>query len=151
MMTKNRGPIPPVILLLTILCGIGLHYWMPLAKVLDESWDKVGIALIILGVLVVIGPAIAFRRAATTVRPFHDSSALVVSGMYRYTRNPMYVGMVVVLIGVAVLLGDLSPFIMPFVFVPVLTVRVIKHEEQMLQESFGDDYRELMKSVRRWI
>lgn len=151
MMTKTKGPIPPVILLLTILCGIGLHYWMPLAKVLDESWDKVGIALIILGVLVVIGPAIAFRRAATTVRPFHDSSALVVSGMYRYTRNPMYVGMVVVLIGVAVLLGDLSPFIMPFVFVPVLTVRVIKHEEQMLQESFGDDYRELMKSVRRWI
>jgi len=151
MMTKTRGPIPPVILLLTILCGIGLHYWMPLAKVLDESWDKVGIALIILGVLVVIGPAIAFRRAATTVRPFHDASALVVSGMYRYTRNPMYVGMVVVLIGVAVLLGDLSPFIMPFVFVPVLTVRVIKHEEQMLQESFGDDYRELMKSVRRWI
>ena len=151
MMTKTRGPIPPVILLLTILCGIGLHYWMPLAKVLDESWDKVGIALIILGVLVVIGPAIAFRRAATTVRPFHDSSALVVSGMYRYTRNPMYVGMVVVLIGVAVLLGDLSPFIMPFVVVPVWTVRVIKHEEQMLQESFGDDYRELMKSVRRWI
>ena len=151
MMTKTRGPIPPVILLLTILCGIGLHYWMPLAQVLDESWDKVGISLIILGVLVVIGPAIAFRRAATTVRPFHDSSALVVSGMYRYTRNPMYVGMVVVLIGVAVLLGDLSPFIMPFVFVPVLTVRVIKHEEQMLEERFCDDYRELMKSVRRWI
>lgn len=151
MMTRTKGPIPPVILLLTILCGIGLHYWMPLAKVLGESWDKVGVSLIVLGILVVIGPATAFRRAATTIKPFHDSSALVVSGLYRYTRNPMYVGMVIVLIGVAVLLGDLSPFIMPFVFVPVLTVRVIRHEEQMLEECFGDDYREFMKTVRRWI
>jgi len=151
MMTKTKGPIPPVILLLTILGGIGLHYWLPLMHMLDESWDTVGIALIILGMLVVVGPAAAFKRAATTIMPFHDSSALVVSGMYRYTRNPMYVGMVVVLIGVAVLLGDLSPFIMPFVFVPVLTVRVIKHEELMLEERFGDDYREMKKTVRRWI
>ncbi|NOX69456.1 MAG: isoprenylcysteine carboxylmethyltransferase family protein [Gammaproteobacteria bacterium] len=151
MMTKTRGPVPPVILLLTILGGIGLHYWLPLMPVLDESWYKAGIALIVLGLLVVIGPAAAFRRAATTIIPFHDSSALVVSGMYRYTRNPMYVGMVVILIGVAVLLGDLSPFIMPFVFVPVLTVRVIKHEEKMLEERFGDDYREMKKTVRRWV
>ena len=151
MMTRTKGPLPPIILLFAILCEIGLHYWLPLAQVLSSPWNKAGVVLIVLGVLVVVGPATAFFRADTTIKPFKDSSALVVSGMYRYTRNPMYVGMVVVLLGVAVLLGDLSPFILPVLFVPVLNTRVIKHEEQMLEERFGDEYRELKKTVRRWL
>ena len=151
MMTRTKGPLPPIILLVAILIELGLHYWLPLLHVLDSPWNKVGVVLIVLGILIVIGPATAFLRADTTIKPFKDSSALVVSGMYRYTRNPMYVGMVVVLLGVAVLLGDLSPFILPVVFVPVLNARVIKHEEQMLEERFGNEYRQLKKSVRRWL
>ena len=151
MMSKTKGPIPPIILLLSILCQIGLHYWLPVMKLIGEPWSHAGVVLIVIGVLVIIGPAAAFFRAATTIKPFQDSSALVVSGMYRYTRNPMYVGMVVVLLGVAVWIGDASPFLMPILFVPILTARVIVHEEQMLEERFGNEYRELKKSVRRWL
>ena len=151
MMTKTKGPIPPIILLVTILCEVGLHYWLPITRVINASWNWVGITIIVVGVLIVVGPVTAFARAETTIKPFEDSSSLVVSGIYRYTRNPMYVGMVVVLLGVAVLLGSLSPFIMPIIFVPVLNARIIKHEEQMLEERFGEEYRELKRSVRRWI
>jgi protein-S-isoprenylcysteine O-methyltransferase Ste14 len=63
----------------------------------------------------------------------------------------MYVGMVIILLGVAVLLGDLSPFVMPILFVPVMNARVIRHEEEMLEEAFGDEYRDFKTSVNRWI
>jgi protein-S-isoprenylcysteine O-methyltransferase Ste14 len=151
MMSKTRGPIPPVILLACILSEIGLHYKLPLTEIIPAPWHWFGIAMIVVGVLIIIVPASAFARADTTIKPFQDSSQLVVTGMYRYTRNPMYVGMVIILLGVAVLLGDLSPFIMPILFVPILNSRVIRHEEEMLEERFGDEYRELKKTVRRWV
>lgn len=151
MMTRTKGPVPPIILLLAILCQFGLHYWLPVARLIESPWNNLGFALIVLGLLTVIGPVISFFRAATTIKPFHDSSALVATGMYRYTRNPMYVGMVIVLLGIAMRFGDLSPFVMPILFVPVLTARVIKHEERMLEERFGDEYRNFKKSVGRWL
>jgi len=151
MMTRTKGPIPPVILLLSILCQFGLHSWLPVARLIGPPWHNVGFVLIVLGVLIVVGPIAAFSRAATTIKPFQDSSSLVATGMYRYTRNPMYVGMVLVLLGIAVRLGDLTPFVMPILFVPILTARVIKHEEVMLEERFGDEYREFKQSVPRWL
>jgi protein-S-isoprenylcysteine O-methyltransferase Ste14 len=151
MMSKSRGPIPPVILLITLACQFALHYWLPVAEVIGKPWNWAGAVLIAAALLIVIGPVSSFARVKTTIRPFHDSSALVRTGMYRFTRNPMYVGMVTVLLGVGVLLGSLSPFLMPVVFVPVLNARVIRHEEKMLEERFGDEYRDFMKSVRRWI
>ena len=63
----------------------------------------------------------------------------------------MYLGMLIALIGVAVSTGSLSPFVAPVLFVPVLNARVIRHEEQMLEEAFGDEYRAFKQEVRRWI
>ena len=151
MMSKSRGPVPPIIVLVTIFCEVGLHYWLPILKIIPTPWHWAGIAIIGLGLAIIISPALSFRRSETTILPFHDSSKLVLTGMYRYTRNPMYVGMVIILLGVAVLLGDLSPFVMPILFVPVMNTRVIRHEEEMLEEAFGDEYREFKKSVNRWI
>jgi len=151
MLSRTKGPIPPVILLLSILSQFGLHSWWPVARLVGPPWHNVGFVLIVLGILIVVGPVAAFSRAATTIKPFKDSSSLVATGMYRYTRNPMYVGMVLVLIGIAVRLGDLTPFVMPILFVPILTARVIKHEEEMLEERFGDEYREFRQTVPRWL
>lgn len=150
-MTRERGPVPPVILLAVILVQISLHLWLPIAEIVPESWRWSGVILIILGVVIIGGKAVAFRRAATTVIPFEESSSLVVSGLYRYTRNPMYVGMVIILLGVATLTGSLSPFAGPIMFVPLLNFRVIRHEETMLESQFGQDYNNYKAQVRRWI
>jgi len=151
MMSRTKGPYPPVILLVFILAEIGLHKWLPIARIIPEPWHWVGAGLIALGIAIVVGPVSAFSRAETTIKPFQDSSALVSAGMYRFTRNPMYLGMLCVLIGVAVLTGSLSPFVGPVLFVPVLNARVIRHEEVMLEEAFGNEYRDFKSSVRRWI
>lgn len=150
-MTRDRGPIPPVILLLSLLTQVGLHVWFPLATLIHRPWSWSGVAVILVGVGVIVSPALAFRRAGTTVIPFEESSSLVVSGMYRIARNPMYLGMVTILIGVAVLAGSLTPFVVPLVFVPIMNLRVIRHEESMLRAAFGDEYRAYTKKVRRWL
>ena len=140
-----------MIFLAFLFLEIGLHYRWPIMKIIEGPWNWSGIALIVAGVLIVIGPAASFARTGTTIKPFETSSALVVDGMYRFTRNPMYLGMVTALTGVAVLTGSLSPFIGPALFVPVLNTRVIRHEEAMLEAQFGDEYRTFKRSVRRWI
>lgn len=151
MMSKGRGPYPPIILLLCLLLQLALYLWAPVAVVLPQPWNLVGVLFIAMGVLVIALPASAFSRAGTTIMPFKDSSALVRSGLFRITRNPMYLGMVTILVGVALLSGCLGPFLAPVLFVPILNVRVIRHEEVMLEERFGEDYRDFMRSVRRWI
>ena len=151
MMSKTRGPVPPIILMAFLLTQFALHKWLPIASIVPEPWNYVGIAFIAVGVSIVVLPATAFSRAGTTVIPFHESSALVTSGLFQITRNPMYVGMVSVLIGVALLLGTLTPFLAPLLFVPTLNVRVIRHEEVMLEERFGDEYRAYKDKVRRWM
>ena len=83
MMSKTRGPVPPIILLACILSEIGLHYKLPLTELIPAPWHWFGVAMIVVGVLIIIGPALAFLKADTTIIPFEESSKLVVTGMYR--------------------------------------------------------------------
>ena len=151
LMSRERGPVPPVILLVVILVQIGLHRYLPLASVVPDPWHWSGVGLIVVGIGIIGSKAVAFRKAATTIIPFEESSSLIVSGLYRYSRNPMYVGMVIILLGVATLTGSLSPFVGPVLFVPLLNARVIRHEEAMLEGQFGQAYRDYKQEVRRWI
>jgi steroid 5-alpha reductase family enzyme len=79
----------------------------------------------------------AFHRAGTTVKPFQESSALLTDGVYRYSRHPMYLGFVLILIGVAILLGSLTPWVVIPVFAVLMEVVFIRVEERMLAEKFG--------------
>ncbi len=150
-MTREKGPLPPVILLTFIVVQIVLHFQLPVAIVIERPWSWAGIGFILTGVAIIASPALSFRRSETTIIPFKESTSLVVSGMFRITRNPMYLGMVTILTGVAVISGSLSTFLMPVLFVPVLNRRVIRHEEVMLMDAFGDEYRDYMQQVRRWL
>ncbi len=151
MMSKTRGPVPPVILLVFLLMQFALHKWLPIISLVPAPWNYAGIVFIAIGVSIVVLPATAFSRAGTTVIPFHESSTLVTTGLFRVTRNPMYVGMVSALVGVAILLGTLTPFVAPLLFIPTLNARVIRHEEVMLEDIFGDEYIAYKAQVRRWI
>lgn len=150
-MTRDRGPLPPVILLLFILLQIALHRFLPVLTIVPQPWNWLGLLVILAGVVIILSPAIDFRRSETTIIPFQESSKLVITGMYRITRNPMYVGMVCILFGIAVISGRLSPFVVPLIFIPVLNSRVIRHEEAMLEERFGEEYTDYRRKVRRWL
>lgn len=94
-----------------------------------------------------------FRRAGTTVHPHHPArtTALVTDGVYRHTRNPMYLAMVGVMLAWALWQADLRIALAPALFVPIITRLQIFPEERALQERFGDDYKAWCTRVRRWL
>ena len=94
---------------------------------------------------------LGFRRAGTTVMPYREASALVTDGIYGYSRNPMYVCFVGGLIGIAIVLGSLSPLIVLPPFIWFINCHVIAGEEAMMRQKFGDRYRAYEARVRRWI
>ena len=117
-----------------------------------------GVRVALAGILAAVGIAfdlsglIAFRRARTTVNPLRPerASALVTGGIYRVTRNPMYVGMAFLLTAWAVYLSALWPFLGPALFVVYITRFQIKPEEQVLRERFSE-YHTYASQVRRWL
>ena len=113
----------------------------------------VSLFIFIAGLLVVLAGGVQFRKAATTINPLapHETSALVNSGVYRLSRNPMYLGFLMFLIAWNVYLGNLVSALFLPLFIIVITVRQILPEERILEEIFGEEYRHYLKSVRRWI
>lgn len=94
---------------------------------------------------------ILFKQKNTAIVPFRESSYLITEGIFNYSRNPIYLGMIITLIGVWIYLGSLTPvFIIP-VFSWLIQEMFIKEEEKMLEDRFGEDYREYKATVRRWI
>jgi protein-S-isoprenylcysteine O-methyltransferase Ste14 len=110
-----------------------------------------GALLIAIGLGVLVWAAATFARVGTPIKPFEESTHLVTRGMYRVTRNPMYLGMVVFLLGIAVLFGTISPFIPIPLFVWLIQTNIIRFEEAALERTFGDEYKEYKQKVRRWL
>jgi protein-S-isoprenylcysteine O-methyltransferase Ste14 len=113
----------------------------------------VATAFLVIGIAIVVMGVLAFRRSSTTVDPRfpENASHIVSSGIYRYTRNPMYLGMLVVLIAWMALLSNVGTVVMPALFVLYITRWQIVPEERALAQKFGAEYELYRKSVRRWL
>jgi protein-S-isoprenylcysteine O-methyltransferase Ste14 len=112
---------------------------------------RIGFGILIVGVGLAAWGIVTFRRARTAVIPHHAASQLVASGPYRFTRNPMYVGLTIVYIGGAVVLNSAWPLILLPVVLIVLAHFVVVREEQYLNDAFGDEYAAYRSRVRRWL
>jgi protein-S-isoprenylcysteine O-methyltransferase Ste14 len=105
----------------------------------------------LLGIIINLYADKALHAAQTTVKPFVESTALVKNGVYGISRHPMYLGFGLVLVGVAILFGSLSPWVVVPVFILLMEVMFIQVEERMLEEQFGSEWLAYRKKVRRWI
>ncbi|MBQ0921907.1 isoprenylcysteine carboxylmethyltransferase family protein [Hydrogenophaga aromaticivorans] len=144
---------PPVVALL-----LALAMWALVALGPALPWPE-GIRRVVALVLALVGASfdfmglVAFLRRHTTINPLRpaNASALVTSGIYRVTRNPMYVGLVCFLTAWAVWLGAWLAFAGPVVFVLYITRFQIQPEERVLTTLFGDTYTAYTRRVRRWL
>jgi protein-S-isoprenylcysteine O-methyltransferase Ste14 len=91
-----------------------------------------------------------FKNAGTGITPFDEATALVTGGFYRYTRNPMYVGMFLMLAGVAFLMGSIGAALPVLVFILIIRNNFVMGEERFLEASFGQQYIDYKSTVRRW-
>ena len=142
--------LPPTWLLASILIMLALHFLLPVRKVIPSPYRYLGILPTIIGFLLNIWSDQIFKKANTTVKPFEQSGRLVAQGPYRFSRHPMYLGMILILAGLAVLLGTIMPVIVVLAFFGVCR-KYIRIEEKAMEETFGNAYLEYKKRVRRWI
>ena len=144
---------PPLIYAGGFAAGFGAHRLLPL-HLWPEPTDVaslLGWGLLVAGVLLAVSSAFLFRRAGTTPNPAKPTSALVFAGPYRFTRNPMYVGMAVLYVGATLLLNDPWPLAFLPLVLALIRRYVIAREETYLERRFGDEYRAYKARVRRWI
>ena len=148
---EERKIIPPVYMLFALLTMVGLHYAIPLARIVESPVSYLGLIPLLIGITIAATAARMFDRVGTPKRPFERSTTLVTFGPYRYTRNPMYVGLTLILIGVWLLLGSATAALPVALFVWIIQQRFIRGEERFLDEIFGEEYRGYKSRVRRWI
>ncbi len=145
---------PPVPLLAGLVLGLVLDHVVPAdlpfeAPLLARSIGTV--AGIVTGVLVIASAYRLFRRAGINADPYRPTSGIISSGPYRYSRNPMYVGLILIYAGLAALFGGLWCWLLLPVAVLVLHFGVVRREEAYLERRFGDAYRDYRNRVRCWL
>ncbi len=153
--TNSEGPqvkiIPPLVFLTGLLVGSLANIWIPTKVVSNAVPWSIGGVLIICGLIVSGAAVVKFKRAGTTVRPDRAASTLVTAGPYRVCRNPMYLGLAVLSLGVAIADQSLWTLIALALVVTLIQRRVIEPEEAFLEKRFGAEYLSYKRAVRRWL
>lgn len=130
-----------------------LDRWLPLAHWIEHPWNRVAGLPVAAAIAVSAAALMRFRRARTSVNPvdLSKTSRLVTDGIFSITRNPMYLGLSLLLAGWALWLGSASPWLVPPLFVMVITMVQIIPEEQALGRMFGEQYFGYQRRVARWV
>ena len=148
---KTKKTMPPTWLLIAISAMLILHNLVPGGWIVPRIWNLSGLVLLLAGVMVNLIADRAFQKAHTTVRPFEESTELVTTSVFQLSRNPMYLGFVLILAGIAILLRTVSPFVVILAFVILIDTAYVRVEERMLAEKFGPAWETYKSTTRRWL
>jgi len=148
---KGEKALPPKYLMISVVVMVALHFLFPGPRLIPTPWNLAGLIPLALGTVLNIIADGDLRKVATTVKPFEESAALVSTGAYRISRHPMYLGFVLILIGLAVLLGTPTPWVVIPVFIVLMERVFIVVEERMLDDRFAQVWLDYRNRVRRWI
>jgi protein-S-isoprenylcysteine O-methyltransferase Ste14 len=149
---EHRVPPPVVAVIAAAGMWVLASYW-PMVRFEVPAPALIGLTVALIGGLIAGAGARTIRQAKTTVSPLHPdkTSSIVTRGIYGYTRNPMYVGLVFVLLGCFVGFGGMSAALGLVAFILYITRFQIEAEERILEAKFGKDYVAYKARVRRWL
>ena len=150
----QRFFLPPVAWVVSVVAMVILQRAWPVWRVpeLVSAWTgPVGLALGLVGLAIAQWHARLFRRIGTNINTFGEPDKLTTAGLFAHTRNPMYLGMLLALVGVAVALGALSAWLPVLWFFGLAQAWYIPAEERNLSARFGSHYQDYCRDVRRWI
>ena len=144
--------IPPPLIVLVLIISI---YFSSIKIDLINIPLQLEISIFILsaGILIFVNPVLQFIKSKTTVNPiqFEEVNKLVTSGIFRYSRNPMYLGMLMIVLSTSIFYLNIYSILTPLLFILWINKFQIKREEEFLIEKFGDEYITYKKKTRRWI
>lgn len=141
---------PPLLYAAPLAAGLLIQHWHPAQILAPSIATMVGMVCTALG-FVGLPAILAFRRARTSPKPWVPSTALVTTGPYRFTRNPMYLGFTLLYAGAALWTNAFWPLLFLPIVLVVMHYGVIKREEAYMVRKFGDEYRRYCERVRRWL
>ncbi|MEX0964897.1 MAG: isoprenylcysteine carboxylmethyltransferase family protein [Pseudohongiellaceae bacterium] len=142
---------PPAIFASLILVGAAIHYRWPLGMGIAESLEILGYLFVLIGIVIAIVVNSSFNRAGTAIEPWKPTTAIVTTGFYAWSRNPIYLGFCLINMGIGIATNSLWIFISFFPAAILLYYIAIAKEEAYLEKKFGDEYLAYKKKVRRWI
>ncbi|MDA8544915.1 isoprenylcysteine carboxylmethyltransferase family protein [Alphaproteobacteria bacterium] len=142
---------PPLMVLFGILAQLLIGYVAPVRPILNETWQYIGVGLMLFGFTLIFLVARSFRTNETTIIPDGRPSTLMENGLFAYSRNPIYLSMTIFLLGSALAVGQIWALAIVPVFVLLVRQIWIVKEEESLEAEFGQIYRNYKMRVRRWL
>lgn len=150
--TKSKKMImPPVYFIVLSVISIALNFIFPIKEIIYAPFSYLGIIVIGFGIAMNLWTHAIYKKRNTTVLPSGSPTSLVTSGPFRISRNPMYLGMTAMLLGIAIFLGSLVTFVFPLIFIVIIQTKFIPMEEKNLERIFGKEYGDYKRKVRRWV
>ena len=143
--------IPPYLLIFSIIAMVILHILLPFQSVFNSPINYTGIFCIVVGVAIVKKIRDNISTENTEIHTFKLPRKFLTGGLFQYSRNPIYLGFTIILLGLNILLGSLSPFIIVIAFVLITNFWYIPYEEKNMLKQFDQEYKNYKKKVRRWI
>lgn len=147
----KRIIFPPVWLVIGLVIIFVVDQYLPLQRFTSDLAQALGSVAIVAGLLLLVLAGGLFKKADTELIPFREVRALVTDGVYRFTRNPMYLGMALILLGTACTTGTVAGLLVVPVFMAIIEARFIRPEEAMLRSIFGEEFVAYCAKVRRWL
>lgn len=142
---------PPVLTVIFLALAYLGKWFAPVSLEVAGSVELLGFGMVVAGFLLGFAAFLEFRRARTTVLPHGSVSSIITSGIYRFTRNPIYLGFLLMVSGLPLNSGTWWGAILAPVFIFLMNNLVIEHEEAYLEKKFGDVYTGYKSRVRRWL
>lgn len=143
--------LPPRIFQVALLLIIGIHFFLPMSNLAASPLRYLGLLLMAAGSYLNLHADYLFKQFETTVKPFAETTLLIKEGPFRYSRNPMYLGMTFILLGATILSMHPGTFAIPFIFALIIKREFILPEEQKMQATFGKMYDAYLQQVPRWV
>lgn len=144
--------LPPHLFILSVI-SMGILCWLgEFTHYILYPYNLIGLPLILTGIILAQYSKNIFRRNNTTVNTFDKPINIITTGIYKYSRNPMYLGMAIALAGFALLYqGSISSFVIFVLFLLISDYWYIRYEEKQMANTFGEEYTKYCKFTRRWI
>ena len=142
---------PPRMVMLLIALATVVHVALPAPRVVLFSSPVLAIGAAVAGFAIMMWAWWLFQKAETAICPTEQSSALVTAGIFRVTRHPMYLGMIMMMAGAALWFGTLPYYLASVVFFLVINQIFCPFEEKKMDETFGEEYFSYRTKVRRWV
>lgn len=142
---------PPIYLFVSLVSIVVLYLFLPGVRIIPTPWNVLGVIPVVMGVVLNLLADRLFKVHRESVKPMSETTALMTGGVFRFSRHPMYLGFVCILLGAAILAGSATPFLVVAVFFGFIDAVFVRFEEKKLSRTFASAWSAYKADVRRWI